>query len=103
MLEAVDRFESFHYAAAQSAEGRASRLAAQSIRVRFALIVVSVLIGLGLAWRMLRSQRTTEATFNSTPDPVPAELTEQLSRLQDGTKFRLLDDAKNNLVGSGSP
>jgi NtrC-family two-component system sensor histidine kinase KinB len=171
--------EQFNYVAARSAERQASRLARQSIQVMLALIVVTVIIGLGLAWRMLRSQRTTEATLNSTPDPLfviirngrqemrnpaaealiaagtlqngfPPQLMEALNAvwrtgehfvpsgydqvvslkvggevrhflprilaigdaltgfggaavlLQDVTKFRLLDDAKNNLVGTVS-
>jgi signal transduction histidine kinase len=179
LLTAIDQLERFNYAAAQSAQERASQLARQSIRVMLALILGSVLIGLGLAWRMLRSQRTTEATLNSTPDPLfvvsrsgkqemrnpaaeeliaagalthgfPEELAEHLRQvwstgrhfiptgydyvvslkvngevrhflprilvigdrlsgfggaavlLQDVTKFRLLDDAKNNLVGTVS-
>jgi len=179
VLVAIDELERFNYGAARAAERQASQLARQSIQVMLALIVVTVVIGLGLAWRMLRSQRTTEATLNSTPDPLfvivrngrqemrnpaaealiaagalqggfPPELTEALHAvwrtgehfiptgydqvislkvggevrhflprilaigdaltgfggaavlLQDVTKFRLLDDAKNNLVGTVS-
>jgi len=179
VLTTIDELERFNYLAARSAERQASALAERSIRVMMALIVATVLIGLGLAWRMLRSQRTTEATLNSTPDPLfvivrngkqemrnpaaealvtagalsggfPPELTEALNGvwrtgehfiptgydqvvslkvggevrhflprilaigdaltgfggaavlLQDVTKFRLLDDAKNNLVGTVS-
>lgn len=179
LLAAIDELERFNYQAARSAERAAERLARRSIQVMLALIVATVVIGLGLAWRMLRSQRTTEATLNSTPDPLfvivrngrqemrnpaaealvaagalqdgfPSELRDALHAvwrtgehfipsgydqvislkvdgevrhflprilaigdaltgfggaavlLQDVTKFRLLDDAKNNLVGTVS-
>jgi signal transduction histidine kinase len=176
---AIDELERFNYAAAQAAEARAARLAERSIRVMVGLIVVSVLIGLAIAGRILRSQGTIDATLRSTPDPLfviapdgthqmrnpaadaliatgalrdgfPRELAERLGEvgqggqhfvptgyehvfplklngevrhflprilrigdrltgfggaavlLQDVTKFRLLDDAKNNLVGTVS-
>ncbi|HZZ56906.1 MAG TPA: ATP-binding protein [Opitutaceae bacterium] len=179
VLAAIDRLERFDYAAAHHAQEQAARLAATSIRIMAGVIVAAFLLCVVLTWRMVRSQRTLEATLNSIPDPLlvvtrdgrqkmvnpaaaslaaagawhggyPPELAAPLREvlrtgrnflpsgyerlvslrcagelrhylprilaigdrvsgfggaavlLQDVTRFRLLDDAKNNLVGTVS-
>ncbi|HEY3757978.1 MAG TPA: ATP-binding protein [Opitutaceae bacterium] len=178
-LTSIDALERYDYQAARRAQARAAQLAATSMRVMGVVIIVAFLLCMGLAWRMVRSQRTLEATLNSIPDPLvvvgsdgklracnaaaealgpfgagaehpPPELAEPLAQvlrtgrnylptgydqlvslrsggevrhllprilaigdrrsgwggaavlLQDVTRFRLLDDAKNNLVGTVS-